>query len=121
MITTCLVASFIHCLLPNVREACLFVLPEKKIVIVARWISRARELSVNPVSLLRPFIADKAKLSEPHLIRGSYVDPPLESEKNRSLCCMQKRSCLVCYSSSAEYQGERGLICSSIPSILTDC
>lgn len=44
MITTCLVFSFINCLLPKWREACLFVLPEKKIVIVARWISRAREL-----------------------------------------------------------------------------
>lgn len=95
---------------------------KKKIVIVARWISRARELSVNPVSLLRPFITGKVQLSEPHLILGSYFDPPSESEKkNRSLCCMQNRSCLVCYSSGAEYQGERGLICSSVPSILTDC
>lgn len=54
----------------------------KKFVIVARWISRARELrSVKPVSLLRPFITDKVQLSEPHLILGSYFPPPLESEK----------------------------------------
>lgn len=44
MITTCLVFSFINCLLPNLREVLSFCFArKKKIVIVARWISRARE------------------------------------------------------------------------------
>lgn len=124
MIMTYIVSSFNTCLLPDLREVCLLFCQKKFVVVCTLDFQGQRTAAVKLVSLLRPFITHKVMLSEPHLILGSYFDPPLESlkkKKNRFPCCTQIRSCLVCYSSNTEYQGERGLICSSIPSVLTDC
>lgn len=80
-----------------------------------------RAASVKLVSLLRPFIYPQGWALwtpfDPWVVFWSSFG----ILKNQSPCCMQIRSCLVRYSSSAEYQGERGLICSSVPSVLTDC
>lgn len=56
MITTCLVFSFINCLLPDLRELCLFVLPEKICNSCTLDFEGQRAASVKLVSLLRPFV-----------------------------------------------------------------
>lgn len=123
MILTCLAFSFFQLFTPKFKGVLSLVLPEKIChSLHARFVGPAELRQWNWCHFRGPSCPTRVSSLHPPSILG-----PIWSSLgiwNRSPCCMQNRSCLVRCSSHAEYQGERGLICPSIPSppsVSTDC